>query len=150
MPFPSRAYPITYAQFQAFIDDPEGLVDDRWWQGLAEPARFRRPFEQAFPYANHPREMVNWYQAIAFCRWFSHRLGGPYALDDVLAWKVRLPTEQEWEKARGGGQADRSQRSRPKQQPPTAPPGAGIARGGRATIPGASVQGTRVLRGLPP
>ncbi|MFN7930054.1 MAG: TIR domain-containing protein [Blastocatellia bacterium] len=25
--------------------------------------------------ANHPREMVNWYQAMAFCRWLSWRLG---------------------------------------------------------------------------
>ncbi|MBZ0307237.1 MAG: SUMF1/EgtB/PvdO family nonheme iron enzyme [Anaerolineae bacterium] len=99
-------YPITYAQFQAFIDASDGFRDPRWWEGLAdEQDRYQnqsQPGEHYFKYANHPRETVSWYDAIAFCRWWSNKLGGEYALDKVMAWKVRLPTEQEWEKAARG------------------------------------------------
>jgi hypothetical protein len=58
--------------------------------------------EQSFKFANHPRETVNWYQAMAFCRWLSWRLGGGYDLKKVSEWAVRLPTEFEWEKAARG------------------------------------------------
>ncbi|MBK8430830.1 MAG: SUMF1/EgtB/PvdO family nonheme iron enzyme [Chloroflexi bacterium] len=40
-------------------------------------------------YANHPRETVSWYQAVAFTRWLSDKLG----------YEVRLPHEHEWEVA---------------------------------------------------
>jgi formylglycine-generating enzyme required for sulfatase activity len=36
--------------------------------------------------------MVNWFEAVAFCRWLSQKLGYP----------VRLPDEVEWEKAARG------------------------------------------------
>jgi formylglycine-generating enzyme required for sulfatase activity len=48
--------------------------------------------KQAFRFANNPRDSVSWYQAVAFCRWLSAKLG----------YEVRLPTEQEWEKAARG------------------------------------------------
>lgn len=107
--FKIARYPATYAQFQSFVDADDGWQDDRWWQGLPEEGEHngttyvtRELSEQAFKYTNHPREMVSWYQAIAFCRWFSWKLGGGYALDDIGSWKVRLPTEFEWEKAARG------------------------------------------------
>ena len=28
-------YPITYCQFQAFLDAPDGFRNPRWWEGLA-------------------------------------------------------------------------------------------------------------------
>ena len=100
--FEISRYPVTYKQFQAFIDDPEGIGDKRWFAGLTDDENEQQPSEQAFQFDNHPREMVSWYQAVAFCRWLSWRLGGEYALDWIDQWKVRLPTEQEWERAARG------------------------------------------------
>ena len=85
-------YPVTHCQFQAFIDDPEGYSNPRWWEGLAE--RFEQPEQAAWDYANHPHETVSWYAEVAFCHWLSQLLGA----------EVRLPTEQEWEKAARGTQ----------------------------------------------
>jgi formylglycine-generating enzyme required for sulfatase activity len=100
--FKISKYPITYRQFQVFIDDPEGIRDGRWFEGLAGDERERQSGEQAFPFDNHPRENVSWYQAIAFCRWLSWRLEGPHDLRSVAGWEVRLPTEFEWERAARG------------------------------------------------
>ena len=85
-PYRLAKYPITYAQFQCFIE-AEDVYDPHWWQGL--PENEQTWGEQAFPYANHPRERVSWYQAIAFCRWLS----------DKLDQEIDLPLEQEWEVA---------------------------------------------------
>ena len=79
-------YPITYAQFQCFIEAPD-VADGRWWRNM--PADAQKWDEQRFPYANHPREMVNWWQAMAFCRWLSDKLGQT----------ITLPHEYEWETA---------------------------------------------------
>jgi len=101
-------YPVTFAQFQTFIDDPEGYQkQDRWFEGLAADEDDRRLDDQYFriegkAYTNDPREMVNWYQAVAFCRWLSWRLGGGYDLKRIDQWKVRLTTELEWERAARG------------------------------------------------
>ena len=95
-------YPVTMAQFQTFLDDPQGVSDTRWWTGLAAKESQRQIEPQRFKYLNHPRETVNWYQAIAFCRWLSWRLGGEYDLKKIAQWAVRLPTEHEWEKAARG------------------------------------------------
>jgi len=80
----------TFCQFQAFIDDPEGYANDEWWEGLAE--RASAPVEQQWKICNHPRERVNWYEAVAYCRWLSSKMG----------FEVRLPTTLEWEIAARG------------------------------------------------
>ena len=97
-------YPITYVQFKAFLDDPQGYndPDGRWFAGLAADDYDRKMSDQYFVCANHPRDSVNWYQALAFCRWLSWRMGGGYDLDNIGAWAVRLPTEFEWEIAARG------------------------------------------------
>ncbi len=105
--FKISCYPITYAQFQTFLDDTQGFSDKRWFEGWSvSDDKQQMPIQAAkyydYPYTNHPRETVNWYQAMAFCRWLSWRLGGGYNLKNVSEWVVRLPTEFEWEKAARG------------------------------------------------
>jgi formylglycine-generating enzyme required for sulfatase activity len=88
-------YLVTHRQFQAFLDAPDGFQNTRWWRGLhADGFTQRRagPGEQRYEYANHPRENVSWYDAMAFCRWLSDKLGR----------SVTLPTEEQWEKAARG------------------------------------------------
>ena len=99
--FAIAKYPVTYAQFQTFVDAKNGLKDSRWWEGLAKN-QSDTPDDQEWKISDHPRENVSWYDAIAFCRWLSWKLGGAYSLDEVNEWLVRLPTEFEWEKAARG------------------------------------------------
>ncbi len=83
-------YPITWAQFQTFIDAPDGYTKDEWWRGLAD--REKEPYNARWAIANRPREYVSWYQSMAFCRWLSAKMG----------YEVTLPTEEQWEKAARG------------------------------------------------
>ncbi len=88
--FAISRYPITHSQFQAFLSAADGFHNPIWWQDLARQEQ--SPGNHSFPYANHPCERVSWYDAIAFCRWFSHRSG----------YVVNLPAEYQWEKAARG------------------------------------------------
>ncbi|MEZ5475948.1 MAG: SUMF1/EgtB/PvdO family nonheme iron enzyme [Thiolinea sp.] len=78
-------YPVTNMQFQAFIKDG-GYETEEWWRGLQKPDSLPN---HRWTEGNRPVESVNWHDAMAFCRWLSARKG----LD------IRLPTEQQWEKA---------------------------------------------------
>jgi hypothetical protein len=84
--FKMSRYPVTNAQFQAFVTAEDGYNNDVWWQDLKKPDT---PHEPYWKESNRPVESVDWYQSMAFCRWLSARKG----LD------IRLPTEQQWEKA---------------------------------------------------
>ena len=88
-------YPVTNAQFRAFLDAPDGFTNDRWWQGLDNPNRTppgRTPPDHGWTEPNHPVDSVNWFDAMAFCTWLTHKVG----------FAVRLPTEQEWERTARG------------------------------------------------
>jgi len=85
-------YPVTNAQYQTFVDDG-GYDDAGWWVDLVRP----KPAASRWSLPNRPRTNVDWYEAVAFTRWFNARLG----LDEG---SIRLPTELEWEKAARGEQ----------------------------------------------
>ena len=87
--FRMARYPVTNAQYQAFID-AGGYRDDRWWKELGR----LNPEACQWPQANRPRTNVGWYEAVAFSRWLSAQLG----------YEVRLPNEQEWERAARGAE----------------------------------------------
>ena len=94
-PYRIAKYPVTNSQFLSFIQDPSGYANAKWWAGLNDAAGVQQlagPADAMWPDADRPREMVSWYEAMAFCEWLSHRLG----------YKVSLPTEEQWEKAARG------------------------------------------------
>ncbi|MEV7597944.1 SUMF1/EgtB/PvdO family nonheme iron enzyme [Kitasatospora sp. NPDC089797] len=88
--FRLAAYPVTHRQYRAFLDDPGGFADPRWFEGLA--VRPDGPGGQFRKLGNHPAENVSWYDAVAFCRWFGARTGT----------EVRLPADWEWQLAAAG------------------------------------------------
>jgi formylglycine-generating enzyme required for sulfatase activity len=111
-PFHIAKYPITYMQFQAFID-ARGFHNPAWWEGLSasyDPGHWSEPDEQERPFDNHPRENVSWYDAVAFCRWLNAHLGLPQLPTDLTVNSlatyegIRLPTEWEWLWAAQGGE----------------------------------------------
>jgi len=91
-PFCIGRYPVTVSQYRAFIEAEDGWRERRWWgQDL-----FRDPDGDSYDfgrYPNHPALYVSWFDAVAFCRWLSARLG----------YQVRLPDEWAWQQAATGG-----------------------------------------------
>lgn len=89
-PFQLARYPVTYAQFQCFVDAAD-FADLCWWRGMPveEIQTIQEIGRQAFELPNRPRDSVSWYQAVAFCRW----------LGDKLGEAIDLPYEWEWEVA---------------------------------------------------
>lgn len=87
-------YPITNQQFQTFINDAS-FFNKGWWDSsyisnidsIIKPPVSRGE-------SNFPRTNINYYEAKAFCRWLSEKLG----------FKVELPNENAWEKSARGFQ----------------------------------------------
>ena len=96
-PFRIALYPVTNVQFEAFLDAPDGYENNDWWEKLKE----MDPRPPSWPYANHPRETVSWYQAVAFCRWLTAKYRERGLLEAHAT--IRLPTEWEWQQAATGG-----------------------------------------------
>jgi formylglycine-generating enzyme required for sulfatase activity len=93
-PFRMAKYPVTTAQFEAFIKAEDGYRNEEWWKGIQ---RSKEASVASWQEANSPRETVSWFEAVAFCGWLSHRTG----------LKIRLPTEWEWQQAATGGDPTR-------------------------------------------
>ena len=91
--FAIAKYLITNAQYKIFIDHPNGFNNSQWWDFSPQATQWRKdhshPKPTAFAGAELPRTRVSWFDSIAFCNWLSAEL--------VL--KIRLPTEQEWQRA---------------------------------------------------
>ncbi len=94
VPFQIAKYPITVAQWQAFLDDPDGydhLIRSQF--GGVEPGIQRG-------LANQPAVSLAWVEAMAYCTWLTERM----APSDGRV--VRLPAEWEWQQAACSGHAD--------------------------------------------
>ena len=88
--FKIASYPVTYQQYLAFLEHPDGFRNPDWFAGLA--VHPRDPGRQFRPIPNHPAENISWYDAVAFCRWLS-------AMSGI---EVRLPADWEWQLAASG------------------------------------------------
>lgn len=88
-PFSIAKYPITNEQFAAFIQDG-GYQNPIYWDGLAQSVSAPRASD--YREADNPKLQVCWYEAMAYSRWLSEKMG----------FLVRLPSEREWEWAAVG------------------------------------------------
>jgi formylglycine-generating enzyme required for sulfatase activity len=101
-PFHLARYPVTNAQFRAFV---EGGGDDKkkYWTAAGWEWRSRANQTHGLlddPYYgidNRPVVGITWYEAAAYANWLAARGGKPY----------RLPTEAEWEHAAAGTEGRR-------------------------------------------
>jgi formylglycine-generating enzyme required for sulfatase activity len=101
------AFEVTNAEFRRFLEDPAGYEDRRHWtaRGWAWKATGRsqvtaRLAPEAADYRRFgaddlPVVLVTWFEANAYAHWLDQRLG-------ANRWKMRLPTESQWEKAARG------------------------------------------------
>jgi formylglycine-generating enzyme required for sulfatase activity len=107
--FQMAKYPITNAQFQVFVDAPDGYKEAGWWGFSKDAQQWRsknsQPQATAFKGDDLPRTNVNWYTSVAFCYWLSWKMGvypDVNAIAQGVLSPIRLPTEQEWQRAAQG------------------------------------------------
>ncbi len=116
-PFYIAKYPITYAQYEAFVEAEDGYNNPEWWQGMPQEYQSQKLREPHIKFLSNPRDTLSWYQSVAFGRWFNSRLkgeqflipGNPVGATLIVGQnaQVRLPTEWEWRWAAQGGSQER-------------------------------------------
>lgn len=84
-------YPITNAQYDVFINSPQGYSNSEWWSFSDDAYQWFRanasPKPPKFQGEDRPREMLNWYEAVAFCGWLSDRIDHPVTLPSIFEWQ---------------------------------------------------------------
>lgn len=95
--FSIQAYPVTYAEWKAFLDATGYAWQGRWW--AIRRRGWRRWWRRFAPVDTYPPDMANYpivdvsqADALAYAAWLSEQHGLPYT----------LPTEEQWEKAARG------------------------------------------------
>ena len=104
-------YPVTYSQYQVFMDEggyanpaywAEAIAAEVWQEGKVDAWLEKgktKPSSEGEK--NQPVRGLTWYEALALARWLDERWQGRGWLPPGL--HVSLPTEAEWEKAGRGG-----------------------------------------------
>ena len=94
--FQMSRYPVTNAQYQVFVDDPDGYTNPVWWQFSQAATTWHTENPEVHPVTfsgdERPRERINWYEAVAFCNWLSAKLNV----------HITLPTDLQWIRAARG------------------------------------------------
>jgi formylglycine-generating enzyme required for sulfatase activity len=94
--------PITNAVYEQFILD-DGYKNEAWWQfspfALAwwqdhQNDPIAQPDDNDIPDA--PKTYVNWYEAMAFCQWASHKLNATITLPDEAQWQYAAQGNYQW------------------------------------------------------
>ncbi len=101
------SFEATNAEFLEFFSDRGGYGDDANWteagtlwkrDNASRATALMKPSDpdfRRFGQPDQPVVQVNWYEANAYCRWLTRRLGGK-------DWWFTLPNEAEWEKSARG------------------------------------------------
>jgi formylglycine-generating enzyme required for sulfatase activity len=96
-PFRMARYPITIAQFRAFVDDC--FRDGEWHLPLGFQGELPHKGPPSHPASrdSYGANRVSWRDTSAYCHWLASRLKA----------EIRLPTEAQWQLAATGGDPER-------------------------------------------
>lgn len=132
-PFWLSKYPVTNKEFAEFIKHG-GYEDEAYW--FDDPStgeqfgEFLKDLKERLPRfwlddqlgkrrLLAPVVGISWYEAVAYCRWWTQKYGEQWAERQGLTHqvKMRLPTEAEWEFAARIGNSEKAAGSKPRQYP---------------------------------